>query len=106
MDGNVYFTDGPCVFRFPDGALGMTWSSWSERGYAVGLAVSPTGSVLGPWQQSPVPVYPQDGGHGMLFHDRDGRPFFTLHYPNTRFQEHPVFLPAELSGRELRLLPT
>ena len=39
MDGDVYFTDGPCVTRMDDGKLYMTWSSWSDKGYAVGVAV-------------------------------------------------------------------
>ena len=30
MDGDVYFTDGPCVKKLHDGELIMTWSSWSE----------------------------------------------------------------------------
>ena len=104
MEGDVYLTDGPSVFRFPAGELGMTWSSWSERGYAVGVAVSPSGSVRGPWEQVDTPVYPENGGHGMLFYDTEGSPYFTLHFPNEHDQEHPIFLRAELGERELRLL--
>ena len=103
LDGDVYLTDGPCVFRLPGGALGMTWSSWSERGYAVGAAISDSGSVRGPWRQLPVPVYPENGGHGMLFFDKNNQPFFTLHFPNEHYAEHPIFLPAQLGTDGLRL---
>lgn len=103
MDGDVFLTDGPCVFRMLDGTLRMTWSSWSERGYAVGLAVSPSGRITGPWQHLPEPLYPENGGHGMLFYDRDGRPRFALHYPNDRDRERPVFLPVEIDGGTVRL---
>ena len=103
LDGAVYLSDGPCVLRMPGGKLGMSWSSWSEHGYAVGLAISDSGSVRGPWRQVPVPVYPADGGHGMLFFDNQNQPLFTLHYPNEHFKEHPIFLPAELGADGLQL---
>ena len=94
MDGDVYFTDGPCVIKHPDGRLFMTWSSWSDFAYAVGIAVSESGSIHGPWKQLPVPLYPANGGHGMLFYDADGKLFFTLHTPNDKYLERPVFLPV------------
>ena len=98
MDGDVYFTDGPCVMRLPDGTLAMTWSSWSRQAYAVGVAVSPSGQLTGRWEQLETPLYPANGGHGMLFRDRDGRLIFTLHSPNDKYQERPVFLPAGTEG--------
>lgn len=91
IDGDVYFTDGPCLVKGTDGRLFMTWSSWGERGYAVGVAVSESGSVAGPWKQLERPLYPQDGGHGMVFLDFDGGMKFTLHTPDTKYEEHPVF---------------
>ena len=94
MDGDVYFTDGPCVLKHPDGRLYMTWSSWSDFAYAVGIAVSESGSILGPWKQLPVPLYPANGGHGMLFYDAEGKLFFTLHTPNDKYLERPVFFPV------------
>ena len=103
-EGDVYFTDGPFLLRGPDGRLLMTWSSWSRAGYAVGVAVSDSGAVAGPWRQLAVPLYPENGGHGMLFHDKDGQLNFTLHDPNDKYLERPRFLRAELADGTIRLL--
>lgn len=98
MDGDVYFTDGPCVHRMEDGSLRMIWSSWSGRGYAVGVAKS-EGDVLGPWEHLEEPLFPENGGHGMLFRTKEGRLTYVLHYPNDKYLERPVFKPvAEREG--------
>lgn len=91
IKGDVYFTDGPCLFHLPDQKLYMTWSSWSEHNYAVGLAVSKSGDVFGPWEQLPCPIWPENGGHGMVFKDLSGEVYFTLHYPNDPGTERPCF---------------
>ena len=103
-EGDVYFTDGPFLLRAPDRRLLMTWSSWSRAGYAVGVAVSDSGAVTGPWRQLATPLYPENGGHGMLFYDRDGQLYFTLHDPNDKYMERPRFLRAELADGTIRLL--
>ena len=103
MDGDVYFTDGPCLFRAADGSLNMTWSSWSEGSYAVGLAVSQSGSVAGPWRQRPEPLWPRNGGHGMAFWDLSGNALFTLHYPNDKGLERPCWKRLVLEEGSLKL---
>jgi hypothetical protein len=95
MDGDVYFTDGPCVKKLHDGELIMTWSSWSEQAYAVGVAMSENGRVRGPWRQLGTPLYPANGGHGMLFEEKDGSLWFTLHTPNDKHLERPAFYEVE-----------
>lgn len=91
MDGDVYFTDGPYVTESADGKLYMTWSSWGDCGYAVGVAVSDSGLVQGPWRQEPVPIFPANGGHGMMFRNLKGSLIFTLHFPNDKYKERPMF---------------
>jgi hypothetical protein len=103
MEGEVYFTDGPCLVPMSDGALAMTWSSWSRKGYAVGVAISPSGGLSGPWTQLETPLYPEDGGHGMVFQAKNGRLYFTLHTPNEKFREHPAFFPLD-NNNGLKLL--
>lgn len=90
IDGDVYFTDGPGVIKMEDGRLYMTWSSWSVCAYAVGVAVSDSGKIEGPWRQLEEPIYPVNGGHGMVFRDKAGELHFTLHYPNDKYLERPV----------------
>lgn len=104
MEGDVYFTDGPCLADLGDGRLAMTWSSWSTHGYAVGVAVSDSGKVSGPWRQAETPLYPENGGHGSLFRDLAGNRRFVLHSPNDRFKERPVFLNVETAPEGLRLI--
>lgn len=101
MDGNVYFTDGPCVFQSGN-TLCMTWSSWGTAGYAIGLAVSETGKVAGPWKQIEKPFWPENGGHGMCFTDLNGDLCYTLHFPNDKSREHPVFKKIEMRGSEIQ----
>ena len=103
MDGDVYFTDGPFVTDV-DGVLYMTWSSWSTHGYAVGVAVSENGSVQGPWKQQEKPLFPENGGHGMMLKEDDGTLRFVLHYPNDKYQEHPVFTTVEVKDGEMVLV--
>ncbi len=91
IDDDVYFTDGPCVRKLSDGALSILWASWSERGYAVGQAISPSGDIYGPWEHLEQKLFPENGGHGMLFESMGGQLLYTLHYPNDRFKEHPIF---------------
>ena len=91
MDGDVYFTDGPCVHKMDNGTLTMLWSSWSKRGYAVGTALSPNGNIGGPWEHRDVPLFPENGGHGMLFRDKAEQLLYALHYPNDKLCEHPIF---------------
>jgi hypothetical protein len=95
IDGDVYFTDGPCVKKLHDGELIMTWSSWSEQAYAVGVAMSENGRVRGPWRQLGTPLYPANGGHGMIFTEKDGSLCFTLHTPNDKHLERPAFYEVE-----------
>ena len=91
IDGIVYFTDGPFLFR-TNGRLYMTWSSWGTNGYAVGLAYSENGTIEGKWKQLEKPFFPENGGHGMAFQDKDGKLRYTLHYPNDKYKEHVLFI--------------
>lgn len=85
-------TDGPFLHRLADGGLLMLWSTGGAAGYAMGYAVSASGHILGPWRQSEAPIYAQDGGHGMLFHDFAGRLWMTLHCPNRTPDERPLWI--------------
>ena len=67
----------------------MVWSSWSQQGYAVGIAVSNNGSIHGNWRHLEKTLFPGNGGHGMLFSTYEGQLKYILHYPNDRFMERP-----------------
>ena len=99
----MYFSDGPNLLKLKDGRLYMIISSWSTKGYAVGVAVSDNGSVHGPWRLQEKPLYPENGGHGMFFKDLNGELVFTLHYPNDKYLERPTFWRIQAVDGELRL---
>jgi arabinan endo-1,5-alpha-L-arabinosidase len=96
---NNRVTDGPFLHRLADGCLLMLWSTIGYEGYTMGYAISDSGEIIGPWRQSPQPLYGKDGGHGMLFRDFDGKLQMTLHHPNQTPYERPVwFEVAERRG--------
>lgn len=101
-DGDSYVTDGPFIYRTTTGKLLMIWSSFTEHGgYAIGIAESTTGRILGPWKHQEKPLYERDGGHGMIFRALDGRLFLALHSPNGGGLERAHFYEIEDTGETL-----
>ena len=92
-EGN-FVTDGPFMFRGSDGKLKMLWSSFSTGDYAIGVAESVSGSVLGPWVQQERPVR-ENGGHGMIFDDFEGRTWLSIHSPNGSPLERLLLVPFD-----------
>ncbi|WP_309091042.1 glycoside hydrolase family 43 protein [Domibacillus sp.] len=90
-----YITDGPFLYETENGELEMIWSSYSEKGYAVGIARSLSGAVEGPWIHEAEPLLDQDGGHGMIFRDFTGKRRLAIHAPNRSPHERAVFLNME-----------
>jgi GH43 family beta-xylosidase len=98
-----YVTDGPFMHRASNGELLMLWSSFGKTGYAIGLARSATGGIMGPWVQDEEPLFAQDGGHGMLFTTFEGEWMLTIHRPNKTPDERPLFLPVQEDHGRLRI---
>jgi len=73
------------------------WSSFSEDGYTQGLAESDNGEITGHFNQL-APLFRENGGHGMLFRNKEGETVLTLHRPNRHPEEHPVFIPVIISN--------
>ena len=101
-----YVTDGPYLYRTHGekggkGKLLMIWSSFSKtHNYAVGLAESSSGRVEGPWTHAAEPLFPANGGHGMIFRDFSGNLRLVLHQPDQSPNERPkLFSLKEEDGR-------
>ena len=77
-----YVTDGCFLYHTKTGKLLMVWSSFKDGVYAVGIAESDTGKVIGPWRQQQEPLF-VNGGHSMIFEDFEGRLCLVLHSPNS-----------------------
>jgi len=96
-----YVTDGPWLHRTGDGSLWMLWSSFGEEGYALGLACSEGGGISGPWRQQPALLFAADGGHAMIFRDREKRALLCLHQPNRSPDERPHFFPFDMFAERM-----
>jgi len=94
VDGNPCFvTDGPFIYKTKNNKLLMLWSSFNEnRSYTIGIAYSTSGNIFGPWKHIHKPLYSNDGGHGMLFKAFDGTLMLSIHSPNSKGNERPLFI--------------
>ena len=99
----AHVTDGPFLYRHSGGALFMIWSSFGANGYAVGVAKSASGEIAGPWVQLDRPLFSENGGHGMIFADNEGKLFLTLHSPNQTPLERPAFYPIRETADGIEL---
>ena len=97
-----WVTDGPFLYKSKSGKLLMIWSSFGATGYMVGVAVSDSGRLAGPWRQRAEPLYSADGGHGMLFKRFDGQLMLVLHSPN-KLTERARLFEIEDTGETLKV---
>lgn len=98
---NREVTDGCFMYTTEDDKLLMIWSNFLEdKSYCIGVAES-EGGVLGKWTHKEKLLYSKDmlgsydGGHGMLFTDRDGKMYLSMHSPNVpngERKEKPVII--------------
>lgn len=98
-----HVTDGPYLYRSKTGKLMMVWSSFGAGGYEVGLAISKSGKLAGPWEQQARPLFAKDGGHPMLFRRFDGQLMMILHQPNHAPDERARIFEVKDLGDTLRL---
>ena len=87
----IYVTDGPWLVKEETGLI-MFWSSFHNGSYAVGIAISESGKLTGPWRHCEDLFFEQDGGHGMMFEGFDGQKYFAVHQPNVGPYERAQFL--------------
>lgn len=98
-----YVTDGCFLYRTKTGRLLMIWSSFMDGQYAVGIAESVSGKVIGPWKQQDEPVFRRDGGHAMIFKTFEGKLCIVLHQPNSGGKERAHIYELEDLGNTLRI---
>ena len=79
---NGYITDGPFIYKNAANQLIMIWSSFDDKGYIEAVSFSENGKINGKWKHCEMPLSSENGGHGMLFRDRWGDLYFTMHSPN------------------------
>jgi GH43 family beta-xylosidase len=78
-----HVTDAPFAWRGKTGKLYLLWSSRAhDQRYELGVAISDSGKLGGPWRQEDKPLYADYGGHGMIFKTFDGKLMLILHAPD------------------------
>ena len=80
---NSKVTDGCFLYRTKLNKLLMIWSSFGTKGYAIGIAESVSGKIIGPWIQQDNLLFEEDGGHGMIFKTFDDKLLLAFHQPNS-----------------------
>ena len=99
-DKGGYVTDGCFLYR--DGEdLYMLWSSFAGE-YFQAVAKSDNGEIDGNWIFQDEFLYVDDGGHGMLFQDADGKLKIVLHTPNTKTEHAEMFDVCIENGKIVR----
>lgn len=101
-------TDGPYVFRTQTGRLGIIWTSWNGDRYVQGVAYSQNDKLFGTWRQEPLPITPDNYGHGMLFRTFEGQLLMAIHshrninLDTQHFERHPILFVMDDSTDRLR----
>lgn len=97
-----FVTDGCYLRQSESGKLMMTWSGYGKGGYTVGLAISDSGKLAGPWRQQAEPLFSEDGGHAMFFETFDGQLMLVFHTPNGP-RAQPRILTLEDTGETFKV---
>ncbi len=108
-------TDGPYMYTCDTGELLMLWSNGSKKGYVTAVAKSENGLITGPWthckellyERDLRPEFTTDGGHAMIFVDKEGKLRLALHGPNGKTKEgdyeHLQLFELEEKNGELKI---
>ena len=98
-----FVTDGPFLYRHSESELYMIWSTqWNGR-YVEACAVSSNGDIDGTWIHCDHFVFEEDGGHGMLFLDKNQNLQFIMHSPNVNPHERPIMRSIIVKDRALSM---
>lgn len=84
-------SDGPFIVK-DDGKLVLFWSPMLENNYVVMSAISESGKLKGPWKHIEKPVFDNNGGHPMVFTNREGKKIMCIHHPESWFDERLCYL--------------
>jgi arabinan endo-1,5-alpha-L-arabinosidase len=98
-----YVTDGPYLYTGKTGKLYMIWTSGGKSGNSLGVAISDSGKIAGPWRQQEEAVYSANGGHGMLFRTFEVKLMMIIHSPYNG-DTRPHLFEMEDTGETLKIV--
>lgn len=90
-----FVTDGPFLVKKGNELISI-WSSFYKGEYCEAIARSSNGRIDGEWSIDEKLLYEKDGGHGMIFIDKDKTPYFVFHTPNQTPNERPCVKKIDL----------
>ncbi len=94
-----YGSDAPWLQPLSNGSLLLTWSPYLQNNYVVLSVISRSGSIFGPWEHLPEPLFDKNGGHAMFFRDEHGRNIMCIHAPEANMLERAhLFVVTEAEG--------
>lgn len=98
-------TDGCFMYKTDSDRLIMIWSTVGENdNYLQVQAICDSGDITGEWRHDAPPIFDRDGGHGMLFTDKDGGMKVSLHSPNHNELERAHFFDIRYNGEYLEIV--
>ena len=100
-NGN-YVTDGPFIVKTGESEHAMLWSTVVNGNYLQCVSYF-SGSIRNAKFTHADPLFDKDGGHGMVFVDKTGNPYLSLHRPNVGPNERPLFIPLSTRGKLILL---
>ena len=62
-------------------------------------------SIRGPWHHLDIPIFAENGGHSMVFRDREGNLKLSMHWPEIYWKEHTLLLDVVEHNDRLDVLP-
>lgn len=101
-EGKHYITDGPFLYRTKSDELIMIWSTFIEHKYAECMVRFKNGEIGTDFEHL-EPLLKNDGGHGMIFNNKDEL-YFTYHTPNKSLDERPAFKKLKDVGTHFELV--
>jgi GH43 family beta-xylosidase len=90
-----YVTDGPFLVKRGNELVSI-WSSFYKGEYCEAIARSSNGKINGNWTVDNKLVYEKDGGHGMIFTNKENATYFVFHAPNDTPNERPCVKEIDL----------
>jgi GH43 family beta-xylosidase len=104
IEAGGHVTDGPYVWMGKTGKLYVIWSSrLLDQTYELGISISDSGKLAGPWRQQDEPIFKANGGHGMIFKTFDGKLMLILHAPDGHDPQPHIF-EIEDTGETMRIV--
>ena len=83
----------------------MHLSDDAQQRYNVGLAISASGKLAGPWTHQPEALFVDNGGHPMVFETFEGKLMLLFHAPNNDpANGRPRIFELEDTGETLKVV--